>query len=354
MKKTILSIVCILIVFLLTASDIFAGGGRRNSTAGATELLIPVGARGIALGGSTIANSYGLEALYWNPANIARLGDYSTNVLISHMDHIADIGVEYGAISTDIESFGSLAFSIKSLSIGDIPITTVQNPDGTGGVFSPTFLTIGLTYARMLSDNIAVGLTANLVSEEIDRVSATGFSFNVGVSYSNFADITGLSIAFVMKNIGPQMQFDGPGLLIQAETPDLTRSEQLYKIDAAPFELPSILELGLSYQYNINEHNAFQVSGLFANNNFYGDELKGGLEYGYDNTFFLRVGYFAASGMDTDFATTSDFNTYGFNAGFGLNYDIGGGIELRLDYAYRAVQYDGLGDNHAFSLGFGL
>jgi len=214
MKKIIISVGFIIIVLLLAASDLYAGGGNRNGSSGASELLVPVGARGIALGGSTLANSYGLEALFWNPANIARVGDYSTNVLISHMEHIADIGVEYGAISTDIESFGSLAFSIKSLSIGDIPVTTVSNPDGTGALFAPTFLTMGLTYAKMLSDRIAVGLTANLITEEIDRVSATGVAFNVGVSYSDFADLTGLSIAFVMKNFSPKIKFDGPGLLV--------------------------------------------------------------------------------------------------------------------------------------------
>jgi hypothetical protein len=310
--------------------------------------MIPVGARGIAMGGSTLANSYGLEALYWNPANVSRIGgDYTTNVLISHMEHIADIGVEYGAISTDIESFGSLALSIKSLSVGDIPITTVENPDGTGALFSPQFLTIGLTYSRMLSDRISVGLTTNVVSEVIDRVSATGLAFNVGVTYSDFANLTGLNIAFVMKNVGPQMDFDGSGLLISAQNPDLNRPEQLYLVDAAAFELPSTLELGLSYSYNINEQNALQFAGLFANNNFYGDELKGGLEYGYDNLLFLRLGYSTAYDME------SDFNSYGLNAGFGLEYDMGG-VDLRVDYAYRAVEYEGLGDNHLFSIGFGF
>lgn len=347
MKKITYSIGFIIILFFFIAETLVAGGGRRNGTGGASELLIPVGARGIAMGSSTLSNSYGLEALFWNPANIARVGEYSTNVLFSHMEHIADIGVQYGAVSTDIESFGSLAFSIKSLSVGEIPITTVSNPDGTGAVFTPQFLTVGLTYARMLSDRVSVGLTANLVSEKIDLVSATGVAFNVGVSYSTFADIPGLNIAFVMKNVGPQMKFEGSGLLIPAETPDLTRSGQLYTIDAASFELPSALEIGMSYQHNINEQNALQVSGIFANNNFFGDELKGGLEYGYDNTFFIRAGYSFAYDLD------SDYNTYGINGGVGLNYDIGG-ILLRVDYAYRAVQYEGLGDNHIFSIGFGL
>jgi hypothetical protein len=336
------------ILFLLVSLNIvFAGGGQRNGTAGASQLMIPVGARGIAMGGSTLANSFGLEALYWNPANLARIDEFSTSVLVSHMEHIADIGVEYGAFSTDIESFGSLAFSIKSLSVGDIPITTVESPDGTGAIFSPQFLTIGLTYSRMLSDRISVGLTTNVVSEVIDRVSATGLAFNVGVTYSDFANLTGLNIAFVMKNIGPQMQYDGSGLLITAQNSNLNRPEQYYKVDAAPFELPSTLELGVSYAYNINEQNSLQFAGLFANNNFYGDELKGGLEYGYDNLLFLRAGYSTAYDME------SDFNSFGLNAGFGLEYNIGG-ADLRVDYAYRAVEYEGLGDNHLFSIGFGF
>lgn len=347
MKKLTNSFFLMIVIFFFAAANIFAGGGRRNGTGGAAELLIPVGARGIAMGSSTLSNSYGIEALYWNPANLARVGDYSTNVLFSHMEHIADIGVQYGAVSTDIESFGTLAFSLKSLSIGDIPVTTVNNPDGTGAVFAPQFLTVGLTYARMLSDRISVGLTTNFIYEKLDLVSASGIAFNVGVSYSSFADVPGLSIAFVMKNVGPQMKFDGSGLLIPAETPSLTRPGQFYKVEAATFELPSMLEIGASYQYNVNEQNSLQVSGIFANNNFFGDELKGGFEYGYDKMFFIRAGYSFAYDLD------SDYNTYGINGGVGFRYDIGG-VDLRVDYAYRAVQYEGLGDNHIFSIGLGM
>ena len=40
-------------------------------------------------------------------------------------------------------------------------------------------MTIGLTYSRLLSDKIAVGLTANYISEKLDLAQASGFSFNV-------------------------------------------------------------------------------------------------------------------------------------------------------------------------------
>jgi hypothetical protein len=332
------------LVFLLAAGTVLAGGGSRNGSGGASELLIPVGTRGIAMGGATLANSSGIEALYWNPANVARSTGFSTNAILSHMDYIADIGVEYGAIATNIESFGTIAFNIKSLSINEINVTTVDHPDGTGATFKPQFMVIGVTYATMLSDRVAVGLTANYISETLDQVSATGLAFNVGVSYSNFANIQGFNIALAIKNLGTEMKFDGSGLLTTASVSDYSRPDQYYKIEAAGFELPSSIEMGASYQYSINEQNSFVFSGLFANNNFYGDEVKIGGEYGFDNLIFLRAGYANAYELESDYAT------FGLNAGLGIKYNVGG-INLQVDYAYQAVKYDALGDNHIFSLG---
>jgi len=342
--KKIKSFIYLLLIGLLTTGTMFASGGNRNGTAGATQLLIPVGARGIALGGSAIVNSSGLEALYYNPANLSRATN-ATNAMFSHMNYIADIGVEYGAISTSIEGLGTIALSLKSLSIDDIPVTTEANPDGTGATFKPGFTTIGLTYSRMLSDRIAVGLTANLIQEELDLVSASGISFDIGVSYSNLANIQGLSMAIVMKNLGPQMRYDGSGLFIAAEANSLNRPEQFYKIDAATFELPSTLELGLGYQYNINEQNALSINGLFQNANFYGDEYRIGAEYGYDNLLFLRAGYIESPELD------SDEKTFGFSAGVGLNYALGDAA-LQINYAYRQVEF--FEDNHVFSVGIGF
>ena len=334
-----------LIVTLLASNSIFASGGSRNGTAGATELLIPVGARGVAMSGSTLVGASGVEALYWNPANLAR-GEQNTNVMFSHMNYIADIGVDYGAISTNIEGFGALALSIKSLNIGSINETTVDHPDGTGQTFTPSFVTLGLTYSRLLSDRIAVGVTANLITEKMGLVSSSGFAFNVGVSYRNLGNIEGLSFAVVLKNLGPQMKYDGSGLNINANASDLSRPPQLYKIDAAGFELPSTLEIGLGYTYNFNAEHALLFNGVFQNSNFYGDEYKVGLEYGFNKMFYVRGGY--------DFMPDIDktANIYGMTAGLGINYDLGGGLDLKLDYAYRSVKY--FDANHVFTVTFGF
>lgn len=340
MKK----ILYICVIISLFAASVYAGGGNRNGTAGATQLLVPVGTRGIAMGGSNLTSLSGPDAIYWNPANLAR-AENNTNVFISHMSYIADIGVSYGAVSTNIEGFGAIALGIKSFSIGEIDKTTNVNPDGTGSTFTPQFMTIGFTYSNMLSDRIAVGLTANLVTETMDLVSATGVSFDVGVSYKNLGNIQGLSFAVVMKNIGPQMKYDGSGLYVNATAIDLQRPSQYYKIESAGFELPSTLEMGVGYQMSFNKENSLELSSSFVNNNFYGDEYKIGGEYAFNDMFFVRGGYSVSPELK------ADENVFGITAGAGVKYNMNG-LNFVFDYAYRdAKTFDG---NHVFSISFGL
>jgi len=341
--KKLISLLTVVFALLLMLDVAYAGGGNRTGTAGAAELLIPVGPRGIAMGEANVATSYGLEALFWNPAGVAKMNN-SSQVIFSHMSYIADIGVEYGAVAANFEDFGAVAFSIKALSIGDIPVTTTQNPDGTGATFSPTMVVAGLSYSRQLTDRISVGLTGNFISETMADVSASGIAFNVGVIYDNLADLSGLSIGVVLKNIGTQMTYSGTGLLALADVQTLNRPPQYYKVDAAPFELPSNFQLAAGYKPVLDEMNSLQFSGVYQNNNFSGDEGKLGAEYGYNNTFFVRAGYQFA-------LQESDNYIYGFTAGAGINYDIQG-FDIKVDYAFRDTKYfDG---SHIFAITLGF
>ena len=341
--KNIIRYLIMVSMLLLGANSIYAGGGNRTGTGGAAQLLVPVGTRGIAMGGSNIATATGIEALFWNPAGAAKMNGSAT-LSFSHMNYIADIGVEYGAVSANFEGFGVLSFAVKSLSVGDIAVTTNSAPDGTGQVFTPQELVAGVTYSKQLTDRIAVGVTANLITEKIDQVSASGLAFNVGVAYNDLADISGLSFGIVMNNIGTQMQFDGPGLLQTATVSDFNRPPSYVKIDSAPFDLPTNFQLGLSYSPKLDDVNSLSISTLFQNNNFSEDEYKFGLEYGYDNLIFLRGGYDMA-------ARGSDQYIYGFSAGVGINYDLGG-LDVKVDYAYRDVKY--FGGNHVFGVSLGF
>ena len=331
-------------ILLLGVNSIYAGGGVRNGTGGATQLLIPVGARGIAMGGANVATASGIEALYWNPAGAAYMNNSAT-LLFSHMNYIADIGVEYGAVSANFEGFGIVSFDIKSLAIGSVQVTTNDQPDGTGQTFTPQMMTAGATYSRQLTDRISIGVTFNYISETLAQVSTTGFAFNAGVMYKDLGDIQGLDFGLVMKNLGPQMQYGGPGMLVTASPSGFNRPPNLYQIATASFDLPSSFEIGFGYSPVINDMNSLNLSASFQNNNFSGDVYNVGAEYGYNKLFFIRGGY-TLSPKDQD-----PNYIYGFTAGAGINYDLGT-INLKVDYAYRAVQY--FGGNHVFSVSLGF
>lgn len=344
MKNVAMSLTLVLLVALVATIG-YAGAGNRTGTSGAAELLIPVGTRDIAMGGASISTASGIDALFWNPAGVARMKN-SAGLYVSHMNYIADIGVDYGAVSANFEGLGILSLSIKSLSIGDIIRTTTQNPDGTGQTFRPQFFTVGLTYSRQLSDRIAVGVTTNLISERMADVSASGVAFNVGVTYDNLGSVDGLSMGVVVKNIGPQMKFDGTGLLAQASVAGQNRPPQFYQIEAASFELPSTIEFGLGYRRSFSGDNSVLLSSGFQNNNFSDDEYKVGAEYAYQDILFIRGGYNFAQKESEE----RQF-IYGPAFGAGIHYAVGS-IDVAFDYAFRKVAV--FDNNHIFSVKLGF
>ncbi len=349
MKHTLFLSTLLLCIILLLASGFAEAQNKRTGTASATQLLVPVGSRDLALGGSSIATSAGVEAIYWNPAGLGYISGDAEG-MFSSMTYIADIGVNYGAAGVQLSGFGNLALSIKSFDFGDIPLTTNDDPDGLSGrTYSPTYVTVGLSYARSLTDAIAAGGTVKIISEQIARASATGIAFDFGVQYRGLAQIPGLNLGVAVKNIGPQMQYDGPGLLRNATTSDGDRPEQKYKTEAASFELPSLVEIGLGYEARFQDNILLGVTGAFANNNLYTDEYKIGGEVGYmmeNIRLYGRVGMSLMPQLDE-----SSDNIYGVTFGFGLFY-AASGLDITLDYAFRQVEL--FNDNQVLTVKFGF
>ena len=190
----------VIVAMLITLSlDSYAGSARRRGTAGAQELLIPVGSVGTALGGSFTAAISGVDALYWNPAGVANISG-NGEAMVSHMKYIGDINVNYLAVTSKVGRMGVFGASIKSIDFGDISVTTTDKPDGTGEYYSPRYFVIGGTYSRKMTDRILFGTSLNLISEQIINTTATGVALNAGVQYSSGEK--GLKMGVVLKNLG--------------------------------------------------------------------------------------------------------------------------------------------------------
>jgi hypothetical protein len=322
----------------------------RTGTSAAPELLIPVGGRDLAMSGSSLAISQGVEAIYWNPAGLGRM-THATEGMFSSMKYLGDINVNYGAVGTKFGEFGVLGLTIKALDFGDIPLTTVDDPENrSGATFSPTFVTLGLTYSREVTDAASVGISAKLVSETISRVSASTIAFDFGLQYSGLLGLHGFELGVTVKNIGPEMKFDGTGLLRSAIATDGNRPVQQYKSEAAGFELPSMIEIGASYRGKFDdERMQYNVSGSYTNNNLYLDEYRLGGEYGISLEplkLYARAGY----NFVPQVQSKSD-NIFGVTLGFGVDYQAGS-LDIMLDYAYRQVEY--FDNNNVISVRLGF
>jgi hypothetical protein len=327
MRTKLFLIILLVVLMVFSASPLLGGNDSRKGTAGAMELLIPVGARSSATSGALSASVSGTEAIFWNPAGLSRVE--GVEAMFSNMSYIADININYFAIATKFGSNGALAVSLKTLNFGDIKVTTTDQPEGTGSMYSPSYITFGLTYSNKFTDRIFGGATIKYVTEKIVRSSATGIAADLGIQY--FSSY-GINLGISLKNLGPQMQFDGPDLEYFTALPgqDFGDRTRALRLPAAGFDLPSTMEIGIGYDYNINETNVISFGGSFQNCNFGSDEYRLGAEYCWDKTVFVRAGVMRTQQQ-------SD-NIYGPTFGFGVNLPLGG-TTLVFDYSYRQTEY---------------
>ncbi len=313
-------------IMSLTAGLAWAGSEERLGTGGALELQLPVGARSIALGGANLGNVAGVEGLFYNPAGLAGM-EGPTEVTFNYSRHIADMDVNYFAVGQRVGGFGHVGVSVKVLSVGDIPFTSETAPDGNGEMFSPTFSTLGLTYARQITDRVNFGGTVYYVSERILQETASGVAFDFGFQYDT--GYRGLRLGMTMKNFGPSMEFTGSDFERNIFYPDgdPQSGSRTVRATSSNFELPSSFQLGLSYPLLAQGGHRFGFHGLYRSNSFSLDEGRVGAEWTYQNYASLRVGYRYNS---------ADNDLFGLAYGGGLRVPLGAS-HLWVDYARQEV-----------------
>jgi len=277
---------------LVSSVYVYGGNEDRVGSAGASHLLVNPWARSSALADATIANSTGLEATFTNIAGLAFTDKTQIKFNYSNWMGSAGIGLNGAGIAQRISESDVIAISIQSFNFGDIPITTVANPEGNIGFFSPRANVFNLGYAREFSSSIYGGINFKVISENISNLNANGVAIDAGIRY-----VTGendqIKFGIALKNVGPVMKYKGDGLAQQAtyvSTGFITTLEER----SATFEMPSLLSIGGSYDFIFNETNKLNVALGFTANSFMNDQYRIGFDYGLATSklaFNLRAGY---------------------------------------------------------------
>ena len=329
-------------LLVLAAASAWAGSDERKGTSGATELLIPVGARGSALGAASSNDVSGAEATFWNPAGLASLE--GTEALFAHTQYFAGMKVNYAAVAAHAGGFGVIGLNAKVLSVGEVQVTTEAAPEGTGELLNPTFTVLGLSWARAFTDRVNFGGTVNFVNESIRNMSANGVAFDFGVQYAT--GWNGLKLGMVMKNFGTSMQFHGDDLDFSTLPPgsDPSASTRIGQFTTSNFEMPSYFTLSAGYDMWRQGDSRLTTMAAFQNNNFIGDDFVGGAEWSYKNTLALRGSWFgqvqnqvdAAGNESVKFQSGDDLYS-GVALGGGFNWKAGT-TSMAADVSWRPVR----------------
>ena len=334
MKKYTKQLFPVLLTGLLAlcSSSASAGNEQRSGQAGATELLINPWARSSGWGGINTASVQGLEATFLNVAGLA--GTENTEFIFASTSWLFDMQVSAFGFSKALPEDAVLGLSITSINFGAIDITNTESPEGTGATYSPTMMNIGLSYAKKFTDNISGGATVRMISESTPDMKASAMSLDAGIQYVAGSSRQ-IKFGVSLKNVGPKMKFegDGNGVRLTNDEAHNQNYDQTYELRSDAFELPSLLNIGGSYDFTIDQDSRLTLAGNFTSNSFTKDQYGLGVEYGYKTYFMLRTGYVYEDGIFESETRSTVFT--GINAGFTFEIPLSNGTNFGLDYSFR-------------------
>jgi len=324
----------VLMTLVSTMEKGFAENPDRKGQTGASELLINPWERSSGMGNANAATVKGLEASFLNIAGTAFTP--KTEVLFSHTNWLKGSGVSINSfgLTQRVGESGVMGLGIVSTSLGDIPITTTEQPEGKIGNFSPRFLNLGLSYAKEFSHSIYGGINVKIISESIADLKATGIAFDAGIQY-----VTGkrdnVHFGITLKNVGAPLKYSGDGFAVKNNT-----GSYVYTVEqrAAKFEMPSLIIISGAYDLytsSTDTTHKFVIGYSFVSNSFTSNQHCVGLEYSFHRMFMLRGGYvFEEDLLDDELRTTALTGPTG-----GLTFEVPlnkNGTTFGIDYSYRA------------------
>jgi hypothetical protein len=307
-------------------------GDSRAGTAGLQFLKIAPDARSSALAGSYAAIVDDVSAMYWNPAGLTHMDSGKYHFQFSHASYVADVGLNFAGFAFSNNGYNFWGINLVSMNSGEMPVTTEFQPYGTGQTFSVSNILVGLSFAKVLSNNFSFGLSGKYVYENIADVTIQnglidfGFIYNVGIKTNTRFSVGISNFGF---NVSPQGK-------VTLNTLNGTKEVDQFEQVAAP----SIFRLGVATDLVKKEDHSLLIAAQLNHPTDNKESLALGLEYGFKRVLFLRSGY----ELGADYTTWPAF-------GFGLNLRRYFG-QLKVDYSFNNKDY--LGNIHRITLAMDL
>ena len=297
----------------------------KKGTTAAPFLSIGQSARAIGMGSAFVGVVNDVSSIYWNPAGLTKT--QGVNVTFDHTLWIADIKYNYLAASYNLGDLGTIGFSYTGSDIGEMNVTTISKPEGTGETFTSTQAAFSLAYAIQLTENFSIGFSPKFIYESIWRMNASAFALDLGVQYvTPFDDAI---LAMSISNFGSSMQLLGNSNLVLHDLDPVNsgnNGDVPAYLETNSWALPLTFRVGVAYnpvQTDIHRLTV-AVDAMHPSDNY--ESINLGTEYAYNDFVFIRGGYKSLF-LDTSEET--------FSFGFGVKQLLMDNVALKIDYAYQ-------------------
>jgi hypothetical protein len=291
------------------AAWVVALGGARaviaqsTSGEGAIEFLLPTGARSSGMGQAVVASAVGSEALWWNPALIARSAREAGFHAAKNPIIDADAS---GAILIPVQRVGTFGLGARYFNEATIPATDSSGEIQTG-TFTVAATIVSAAFASAITNRLALGLTYKLLSRSL---SCTGICTQHGVSRTFAVDVgaqylmakdSSVALGFALTNAGPKLQVH-----------DASQADPLpVRADFGISLMPHLDQLPKEARVRAAMDLVTRVSGG------YNSGFRAGAELAWLERYQARAGYIANG-------------PFGSGATFGLGFSTG---KLQIDLA---------------------
>lgn len=317
--KNLLCLISVFVIFLMIKNGI-AQENKKLAQAGLKFLSVSLDPRSSAMGDAVTSLSSNSIAQLYNPASMSMMNGL-TDFAFGTTKWIADINYIYGTVGLNLfdGDYGVFGLSLVAVDYGEFQGTIVaSNDDGyiDVGTFKPTAMSLGLGYAKSLSEKFALGGNIKYVRQslgtvvtglddvgqqvrELNAVDALAFDFGI-IYHTGFKS---LDFGMNVRNFSTELRYDEDG-----------------------FQLPLTFKIGasmnvLDFWEVDNQLHSFLFAVDASHPRDYPEQISIGAEYTFMNTFSVRGGF------------TSPTDEQEFSAGVGFK-QILSDIKFAVDYSY--------------------
>ncbi len=312
----------------------------KTGTTSAQFLKIGVDARGSSMGSAFVAAEGDISSMFWNPAGLGHLRGMET--VFVHNQWLADINFNYAAFAFNMGSAGVLGFSLTSLMVPDDVVRTVENPEGTGELFSASDLALQMTYSRRLTDKFSIGGSVKYIQQTIWHSRANAVALDIGALFTT--PFKGIRLGASLSNFGNDMRMNGRDLRF-SQDPDPNNQgnvefvNALYETDAFP--LPLLFRVGIAGELTKTDQMRITYAIDAINPNDNRESINAGLEFVFSELLYVRTGYTSAFQGDRE---------EGLTYGGGLHYRVrGSSAKIKIDFA--RARFNRLSNVNRFAIG---